>query len=77
MLAADASSTGRARDNTTHSRVSSGSASGATHGAPADRPATPEVERPMSAEGEHWSPDHRVYMHQYSTWGTKPVKINF
>ncbi|KAF9066796.1 hypothetical protein BDP27DRAFT_1423553 [Rhodocollybia butyracea] len=40
-----------------------------------DRPVTPETI--PSPKPDHWSPDWKVYMHQYSTWGTKPLNISF
>lgn len=34
-----------------------------------DRPVTPEA----TLESEHWSPDYKVYMLQYSTWGERQL----
>ncbi|KAF9060394.1 hypothetical protein BDP27DRAFT_1430117 [Rhodocollybia butyracea] len=41
----------------------------------ASRPMTPEAA--PSPGSDHWSPDYKVYSHQYTTWGTKPIDFNF
>ncbi|KAF9067443.1 hypothetical protein BDP27DRAFT_1364893 [Rhodocollybia butyracea] len=51
---------------------------GGANGTTADATFCPKTPKARSSpETEHWSPDYRVYRHQYSTWGMDPPKINF